>query len=328
MKFSSSLAPLFLIAASLVSLVQPTRGRAQSVEAGAGRPKYSVEGADRALTDGIMPDSASRAEDSADPPLPSAPEPASAGDERAHVPWAGTEHWQPFSRVGVGASVSPLGVGITSTVLLTRYFDARLMGNFLGFSPGTFEIDGFRVDANVHLVSMGTSLDWYPMNSVFRLSAGMLFYNANEFSASSEIVPGTSFTVNGKTFYSAKPNPATGATPVTGTGVLGLHTHQPAFTVSAGFGKFVPRSNRHWSFPFELGAAFIGSPTVDVNTSGWVCQDASQTKCSNLSDLSSPITIEFNNDLQAQIVKWRKDVSRADVYPLFSYSVVYSFNVR
>jgi hypothetical protein len=202
------------------------------------------------------------------------------------------------------------------------------MGNFFGYDNGSFEIDGFRVDAKLHLASLATSLDWYPRNSVFRLSTGMLFYNGNQISAKSEIAPGTSFTMGNSIFYSASANAATGATPLTGSGVLGLHTNQPAFTLSGGFGKFVPRSNRHWSFPFELGAVFIGAPTVDVKTAGWVCVDRAQTQCSNVADPANPIAIEFNNALQMQLAKWRKDVSGVEVYPLFAYSVVYSFDIR
>lgn len=275
-------------------------------------------------------DQGARAEIGPEPPLPSAPEPGwwSGVSERAHVPWTATEHQQPFSRVGIGANISPFGIGISSAIVLTQYFDARLMGNFFSFDSGNFEISGYRVDANLHLASLGTSLDWYPRNSVFRLSAGTLFYNGNQISAKGEIVPGTSFKMNGKTLYSASVNTATGATPLTGSGVVGLHRNQPGFTLSGGFGKFVPRSSRHWSFPFELGAAFIGAPTVDVHTAGWVCLDSRQTQCSNLADPANPVTIEFNNDLQAQLTKWRRELSRVEVYPMFAYSVVYSFDIR
>jgi hypothetical protein len=262
-----------------------------------------------------------------DAALPAAPEPA-ADDEPANVPWAAKEHQQPFSRIGIGADVSPLGIGIKSATVLTQYFDARLMGNFFNYNSGQFELEGFRVKANLHMASAAASLDWYPLNSIWRLSVGTLFYNGNQLSATSEIVPGTSFSLNGEHFYSATANPITGATPVTGSGVLGLHRYRPAFTLAGGFGKFIPRSDRHWSFPSEFGVAFTGAPTVNVNLGGWVCLDQAQTQCSNLSDSASPVTVQFNDALQASLTKWRKDLSAVEVYPLFSYSVVYSFNIR
>lgn len=263
----------------------------------------------------------------ADTLLPAAPEPAS-NDERSNVPWAEKEHQQPFSRVGIGADVSPLGIGIKSATVLTQYFDARLMENFFNYNSGQFELEGFRVKANLHMASAAASLDWYPLNSIWRLSVGTLFYNGNQLSATSEIVPGTSFSLNGTNFYSATANPVTGARPVTGSGVLGLHRYQPAFTLAGGFGKFIPRSNRHWSFPSEFGVAFTGAPTVNVNLRGWVCLDQAQTQCSNLSDTANPVTVQFNDALQASLTKWRKGLSAVQIYPLFSYSVVYSFNIR
>lgn len=263
-------------------------------------------------------------------PLPEAPDPAAFGGNPEHpnvVP-AAEWHQPPFSRIGIGADVSPLGIGLKSAIVLNRFFDARFMGNFFLYSPSTFEVEGFKVNANLHLASAAASLDWYPFNSVWRLSTGLMFFNGNQISASTEIVPGTSFKLNSQTFYSATANAATGATPLTGTGVVGLHTNQPAATLSFGFGKFIPRSNRHWSFPTEFGVAFTGAPSVNVNASGWACLDAQQTQCSNVGNPANPIAIEFNNALQSSLTKWRKDLSSVQVYPLFSYSVVYSFNIR
>jgi hypothetical protein len=264
---------------------------------------------------------------SADMFLPAAPEPA-GNEERANVPWAEKEHQQPFSRIGIGADVSPLGIGVKSAIVLTQTFDARLMGSYFNYNTGQFELEGFRVNADFHWSSAAASLDWYPLNSIWRLSVGTLFLNGNQINAKSDIVPGTDISLNGIDFYAANANPVTGATPLTGSGVLGLHRHQPALTLAGGFGRFIPRSNRHWSFPSEFGVAFTGAPTVDVNMAGWACLDKAQTQCSNLSDSSDPIAVQFNDALQASLTKWRKSLSAVEVYPLFSYSVVYSFNIR
>jgi hypothetical protein len=261
----------------------------------------------------------------------SAPEPIlNAGS--AKEPWnaapAGTSHQQPFSRIGIGANVSPLGIGVNATTVLSDYFDARLMGNFFSYASMQFEIDGFRTTANLHMATMAASLDWYPFNSVWRLSPGVMFYNANQLSMKAQVAPGTSFTLNGETFYSANSNAATGATPLTGTGVLGLHTNPIAFTAAGGFGKFVPRSRRHWSFPSEFGVVFMGAPTANVTPDGWVCLDQKQTECSNIGEPGNSVAQKFNLALQTQLAKWRRDLGEVDVYPMFSYSVVYSFNIR
>ena len=262
--------------------------------------------------------------------LPEAPAPAGSGGNPEHSEIAATAEWHqpPFSRIGIGADVSLLGVGLKSAIVLNRYFDARLMGNFFHYNTGRIEVEGFNVNGNVHLASAAASLDWYPFNSIWRLSPGLMFFNANQISGAVNIVPGTSFTLNNQTFYSANANAATGATPLTGGGALGLHSTRPAATLAGGFGKFIPRSNRHWSFPTEFGVVFTGAPSININTAGWACLDVQQTQCGNLSNPTNPVTVDFNSALQSTLTKWRKDLGKVQVYPIFSYSVVYSFNVR
>jgi len=247
------------------------------------------------------------------------------GGSREHynVTPAVERHQAPFSRIGIGADVSLLGVGIKSAIVLSDSFDARFMGNFFIYNSGRYEVEGFNVTGNLHLASAAASLDWYPFNSVWRLSPGVMFLNENQITMATNIVPGTSFTLNNQTFYSA-----TGATPLSGTGVLGLNTNRPAATITGGFGRFIPRSNRHWSLPAELGVVFTGAPTVNIHASGWVCLDAAQTQCSNLGDPTNPVAVEFNSALQTSLTRWRSYLSRVPIYPIISYSVIYSFNVR
>lgn len=290
-----------------------------SAEGGAGAMSFSSS---LLGLDGVLP--------SMPAALPEAPEPVSGGggDEPENVSWAEKVQYGLFSRVGIGADVSPLGVGIKSATILTQHLDGRLMGNFFNYTTGKVEIEGFDAHANFHLASIAAALDVYPWNSVWRLSAGGLLYNGNQIKMTSQIVPGNSFTLNGTTFYGAEVNPAIGATPLNGTGILGFHRHQPALTLSGGFGRYVPRSNRHWSFPAEFGVAFTGAPTIDVNPAGWVCTDKALTQCSNIADPANPIGVQFNSALQATLAKWRRGLSAVQVYPLFSYGVMYSFNTR
>ena len=50
---------------------------------------------------------------------------------------------------------------------------------------------------------------------------------------------------------------------------LGLNTRQQAFTMTTGWGNMIPRKRGgHVSFPFELGAAFTGVPTLAMTLSG------------------------------------------------------------
>jgi hypothetical protein len=253
--------------------------------------------------------------------LPSAPEPA-ANPERENVPYTAQWHQQPFSRIGIGADISPLGIGIKSAVVLDDYFDVRGLFNFFGYDTGRLEVSGFNIDANFHLASVGAMVDAYPRNSIWRLSAGLMFFNGNQVSVRSNIVPGNSFTLGSGTYYSDS------ADPLTGSALLNLHTVRPAPMASFGFGRFVPHSNRHWSFPAEFGVVYMGAPGLAVNPTGSVCTNAAETDCSSISDPNSPVAIQFNDNLNAKLVQWRKDLDLVKFSPILSYSVVYSFNIR
>ena len=237
------------------------------------------------------------------------------------------EHYGMASRMSVGSGISPFGIGIKSAIILTPYFDARVDTGLLLYDTGPFEVSGTHVDADIHLVSMTAKLDWYPTNSVWRITPGLMLYNGNRLSANVAINGGTSIGVNGKTYFSANANPVTGATPLGGNVVLSLNTTKPAFVITGGFGRFVPHSRRHWSFPSEVGVAFTGKSDLNVNLTGWVCTNPKQTKCSNVADPNNPVGVEFNNDLQTALTRWRKDLGKVPIFPVFASSVMYSFDL-
>jgi hypothetical protein len=255
------------------------------------------------------------------------PEPL-AGDQRPNEPYPANISLAPWSRMSVGADISPLGIGVKGTIDMNTYMDLRANFDIFRFSPGRFEVEGFNTYANIQLTSLAAMYDVYPWNSVWRLSAGVMLYNNNQVSGNVDIAPGTQFTLDGQNFYSAKTNPVTGATPLVGGGALGFHRDNPALILTSGFGKFIPRSYRHWSFPAEFGVIFTGGPTINTHESGWVCSSVAETECANLSDPTNPVTIQFNNALNAQLSKWRRTFNDVPVYPVFAYSVVYSFNIH
>jgi hypothetical protein len=271
-------------------------------------------------------------------PPPGAPQPATRNPypepapnppplmrgEKYHAPWAGEVHWGPFSRVGIGADISPLGIGIKSATILTRTIDLRVMGNFFSFTSPDIDVEGTKATGTLHLASLQTAIDFYPHNSVWRISGGALLWNGNQISAKGTEQPGTSFTLNGQTYYSSKTDP------INGTGIVGLHTNEPAFTASFGFGRYVPRSGRHWSFPSEFGVVFMGAPSLNISVSGTACLSAAETPatCSDVGDTSNPVGAAFQQSLQSAVARWRHSLGEVTFYPIFSYGVVYSFTVR
>ena len=233
----------------------------------------------------------------------------------------------PFSRMAFGAGVSPLGIGFQVATNVNRHLNIRGTGNVFKYSTN-FTTNGLTANANLNLASAGVALDYYPTRLGFRVSPGVLFYNGNLLSASDTVAGGTSFTLNNQTFYSANANTATGATPVSGNAALGLNSTKPAFTITTGWGNMIPRKGGHLSVPFELGVAVTGQPSLNATLGGWACYDQAQTECTNISSTTDPIAIAVQSDLQAQIAKWKSDLSPLKTYPIISIGIAYAFHIR
>jgi hypothetical protein len=233
----------------------------------------------------------------------------------------------PFSRVAIGGSVGTLGPGLQITTNINRHLNLRATGNALYYSTN-FTTSGFDANAKLNLVSSDISADIYPFHNGFRISPGVLIVNNNKVSGTSVAAGGTSFDFDDATYYSANANSATGATPLNADGYLHLNSTKPAFTITTGWGNTIPRGERHWSFPVEVGIALIGSPTINVTLSGWACQDQAQTQCGNVQDTSNSIALDVQTSLAAQIAKWKSDLNPLETYPIVSFGVAYSFAVR
>ena len=233
---------------------------------------------------------------------------------------------RPFSQMALGGGLSPLGIQLAVSTNLNPHFNVRFTGNVFNYSTN-FTTKGIAADAQLNLKSAGAALDIYPFHLGFRLSPGVLFYNGNQVTATAGVPGGTSFTLNNQTYYSANANSSTGATPVHGNGLGNLHTTNPAFTITTGWGNTIPRKG-HWSFPFELGVALIGAPSLNVNLGGWACYDQAQTLCTDINNPTNPIAQQIQSNLQVQVAKWTKDAEPLKTYPIASFGVDYSFGLR
>src|SRR6266567_230653 len=231
-----------------------------------------------------------------------------------------------FSKVALGGGISPLGIQLSMTTNLSPHLNIRTSGNLFNYSTN-FTASGIGADAKLKMKSMGTALDIYPFHRGFRISPGLLFYNGNQVSASASVAGSTSFTLNDQTYYSASANSATGATPVNGNALLSLHTTSPAFTITTGWGNTIPRKG-HWSFPFEVGVALTGAPSLKVNLGGWACHDQAQTQCTDITSKTDPIALQIQSNLAAQVGKWTRDIEPLKTYPIASFGVAYSFGLR
>lgn len=226
----------------------------------------------------------------------------------------------PFSRLALGAGVSAMGIHAQAAINANRFLNLRATGSYFNYTVNNINISGFNVSGKPYFAAAGASLDFYPFPSHgLRLSPGVLFYNQNNVTATMTATGGTSFTLNNITYYSSASNP------VTGVGSVGLHTQKPAPSMTIGWGNMIPRNGGHWSFPVEVGAAYIGQPAIAIAlTGGQVCSNSQGTiGCTNVVGNSS-----LNANLQAQIAKYQKDLDPLRFYPIVSFGVAYNFRIR
>jgi hypothetical protein len=224
----------------------------------------------------------------------------------------------PFSRLAFGGGISPLGINMQAAINVNRHINVRGVGNVFNYTLNNISTNGLNINGKLNFATAGASVDFYPWaNHGFRLSPGAIFYNQNAVSADITVAGGTSFSLNDYTYYASSTNP------IRGNAGLGLNTRKQAFSMTTGWGNMIPRRGGHWSFPFEIGAAFIGSPTLNMALTGGQACDAQGMNCVNVA--TDP---DVQANLQAQITKYRNDINPFQYYPIISFGASYNFKVR
>lgn len=242
--------------------------------------------------------------------------------DSANTPAAATtrpvaaEPLKPFSRLALAGGIGINGINLQAATNINPYFNIRAVGNIFSYTVNDISTNGFNASGKLDFATMGVSLDYYPWpNHGFRLSPGALFYNQNSLNAAAIVNAGQSFTLNKVDYYSSASDP------IHAQAKLGLNATNPAFTMTTGWGNMISRRGGHWSFPFELGAAFVGSPSFKMSLTGTAC-DALGTTCVNAA--TDP---GVQQNLNAQIDKYKKDVDALKVFPILSVGVSYNFNI-
>jgi hypothetical protein len=212
----------------------------------------------------------------------------------------------------VGAYVSPLGIGLGAATSISRSLNLRAAGNFFGYNLSGVT-SGVTYHGSLSFRSVQASVDWFPWHRNFHLSPGVLFYNQNSATVHGGISAGQSFTVNNATYYSAASDP------VTLYGHVAFRRTSPMFT--AGWGNWLPRSReKHFSFPFEIGFAYIGDPPLTLTFTGTVCDTPAQVNCRSI---NSDPTVQQNIDAQRK--KYQNNLDYLRFYPILSAGVTYKF---
>ena len=204
-------------------------------------------------------------------------------------------------RIGLGVKMSSLGAGIEFSARLTRRSNVRT-----GFNAFTFDHD-FRKDnvayaGHLNLRSLQANYDWFPFGGAFHLSPGVLLYNGNRVRANLSIA-----------------GPAGGGFtgPITGTGAVDFARVAPMFL--AGWGNLVPRSGKHFSFPFEFGVIYTGAPRASLRLNSLVC-DVNGANC--LTAGSDPMV---QSSIQSEQRTLNRSVAPFKFYPVISTGIAYSF---
>ncbi len=216
---------------------------------------------------------------------------------------------QSLPKFGIGIKVSSLGIGIEAASALSSRTNVRVGFNGFNFNP-TFSKDGVNYGGQLTFRSAEAHFDWFPTGGNFHLSPGVL-YNGNVLKATAGVPGGQSFTLGGTTYYSDYSNP------INGNGRLNMNKVAPTFVL--GWGNILPRSGRHFSVPFEIGAGYVGSPKVALSLYGSAC-DSTGLFCRNV---SSDPTIQSN--IQAEQTKINNSASPFKFYPIISTGIGYKF---
>ena len=217
-----------------------------------------------------------------------------------------------FPGIGVGVKVGILGVGVEAAVPVGRHLNVRGGGNFFSYSD-TLTQDGITYNANLQFRSGEASVDWFPWAKGFHISPGALIYNGNQVTGGANVPGGKTFTLNSTTYTSSA------TSPVTGSGSLTCTKAAPKLTV--GWGNLVPRSERHFSFPFEAGFAYVGDPKFVLNLAGTACYNYQGTLyCDN---------VATDPNIQANLAAEQKKISNdVATYARFFPIISQGFAVR
>jgi hypothetical protein len=239
--------------------------------------------------------------------------PAVAAAFSSSIPVAMTEQesTRPFSALGVAAKLGLGGIGFDVATPLAPKLNLRGGGYFFGYTTTLME-DNINFSTNLLLRSGQISVDWFPRNGSFRISAGVQVYNSNNVSGSGTLPGGQSFTVNHNDFISDVNDPVQ----VSGSVAIGRKVG-PIFTV--GWGNIVPRKpHSHISVPIELGFIYVGQPVVSLNFTGSACDD--EGDCQSLA--TDPA---FQQDVAAQRTRYQSNISGLRFYPIISVGLGYKF---
>jgi hypothetical protein len=187
----------------------------------------------------------------------------------------------------LGVKAGTTGLGLEGTWRLTDAVNLR--GGYYAFDYGTeLEETGVEYDGDLRLRNAALFADWHVFRGSFRLSAGAI-NTGNEFVGSAD-----GQLELGQNVYVAEVDAK-----------VGWSTLAPYLGI--GFGNAV--QGGRWSFSFDLGVMYTGSPSVRLD--GTVSDPALQA--------------QFEEDLERERADLAEELSDAKYYPVVGIGFAYRF---
>ena len=197
--------------------------------------------------------------------------------------------------LAIGPRIGTLGPGLELTGYLTDNLNFRLSGNYVEFDLSA-EVDDVDYDAEFRFASALATLDWFPLDNNFRISAALVL-NDNKANLTGEVSDDVDF--NGVSYTAAEVGT------ITGEAIFNKYVPY----IGIGFGNPLwDDSKNDWSFMFDLGVIFQGSADIDLEADGTLAGDP--TFQANL-DEEEEDAQDVADDIQ--------------IYPVLSFGMAYYF---
>ena len=220
----------------------------------------------------------------------------------------GKSPYGPFSHVAFGLTANTLGGGVELATPLGNRFNLRVGANLVKFQY-PFTKDGVDYTPEINLRSGQGTIDWFPGNGEFHISAGALYFR-NGFSGTASVQPGQVYTLGGTTYTNSVDDPVNGTATLT-------YDRRIAPVVLIGFGNLIPRTGRRLTFPLEFGVAYMGAPQTKLQFNGTSC-----TSDGCFDSATDPGTLANIKQEQAEI---NNDLTYAKFYPVLSLGFAFRF---
>lgn len=196
-------------------------------------------------------------------------------------------------RLAVAGRAGTLGLG--GDVIVNILPDVNLR---LGVGAFSFDYDNdysdVDYDLDLDLLTFPITIDWYPFDGTFHISAGVVF---NETDVSLDAKYSDTVDIGDTTYAASDVGVLSGS--------LGFNNVAPY--VGIGWGNAFGRSRR-WGFITDLGVAFTGSPDVALSATGALAA-----------------TPGFCADLAKEEADLEDDLDGFKIYPVFSMNLYFRF---